>query len=166
MGKDASLKQHQWYEKAEDSLRVIQVNTLEDRSVHNKNQWDVAIKFMEAAVKERLVESEAKIKEMLGPGTQEQWLKWKSQSPEQRSRSATMKELEKLIMASEKPNPVLSSDELTTVRKNLETQNVDVNSQFIRETWDALYSNHFLKMALHKAGECKKGFYYYQQGFS
>ena len=38
--------------------RVMQMNMLDDRSVHNKNQWDVAIKFMEAAVKERLTKSE------------------------------------------------------------------------------------------------------------
>lgn len=37
--------------------RVIQMNTLEDRSVHDKYQWDSAIKFMESAVKERLQKS-------------------------------------------------------------------------------------------------------------
>jgi hypothetical protein len=38
---------------------------------------------------------------MVGPGTQEQWLKWKSLTPEQRNRSATMRELDKLILTSE-----------------------------------------------------------------
>ena len=44
---------------------------------------------------------EDRIKQMLGPGTQEQWLKWKHLSPEQRSRGSTMRELEKLIMVAE-----------------------------------------------------------------
>ena len=33
---------------------MIQINTLEDRSVHDKNQWDTAIKFMESTVKDKL----------------------------------------------------------------------------------------------------------------
>jgi optic atrophy protein 1 len=56
--KDTSLDQHQWDTKAQESLRVIQMNMLEDRSVHNKNQWDAAITFMDAAVRERLAISE------------------------------------------------------------------------------------------------------------
>ncbi len=39
--------------------RVIQVNTLEDRSVNDKNQWDSALKFMETAVKDRLEQSKS-----------------------------------------------------------------------------------------------------------
>lgn len=37
--------------------RVIQVNTLEDRSVTDKQQWDAAVKFMEETVKGRLQQS-------------------------------------------------------------------------------------------------------------
>lgn len=37
--------------------RVIQINTLEDRSVHDKTQWDAAIKFMETTVSEKLKQS-------------------------------------------------------------------------------------------------------------
>jgi len=35
-------------------LRVIQLNTLEDRSVSEKHQWDSAVKFLEKSVKEKL----------------------------------------------------------------------------------------------------------------
>lgn len=35
-------------------LRVIQLNTLEDRSVHDKYQWDSAVRFLEEFVKEKL----------------------------------------------------------------------------------------------------------------
>jgi len=35
-------------------LRVIQLNTLEDRSVSEKQQWDSAVKFLEKSVKEKL----------------------------------------------------------------------------------------------------------------
>jgi hypothetical protein len=35
-------------------LRVIQLNTLEDRSVSEKQHWDSAVKFLENSVKEKL----------------------------------------------------------------------------------------------------------------
>ena len=34
---------------------------------------------------------------MRGPSTRQQWLYWKSQTPEQKKRKSTMKELEKLL---------------------------------------------------------------------
>ena len=37
--------------------RVIQINTLEDRSVHDKSQWDNAIRFMETSLQEKLQQS-------------------------------------------------------------------------------------------------------------
>jgi len=37
---------------------VIQINTLEDRSVHDKQQWDTAVKFMETSVGDKLQQSE------------------------------------------------------------------------------------------------------------
>ena len=35
------------------------MNTLEDRSVTDKTQWDTAIKFMESALKDRLEQSKS-----------------------------------------------------------------------------------------------------------
>jgi len=40
--------------QASDMLRVIQLNTLEDRSVSEKQHWDSAVKFLEKSVKEKL----------------------------------------------------------------------------------------------------------------
>jgi optic atrophy protein 1 len=163
--RDESLKKHKWDEKAEDSLRVIQINTLEDRSVHDKAQWDAAIKFMETTVGEKLAQTEKVISEMTGPSTSEQWLYWKSQTNEQRNRAATIRELEKLLQSDTRRHPVLAHDELTTVRKNLETQAFEVDNDFIRETWYQLYRRQFLQRAMTTANSCRKGFYYYQKGF-
>lgn len=163
--RDESMKKHKWDDKAEDSLRVIQVNTLEDRSVHDKQQWDSAVKFMETAVGEKLKQTEEIIREMSGPSSSEQWLYWSSQSAAQKNRTATMRELEKLLQSEVKRRPILGHDELTTVRKNLETQAVDVDNEFIRETWYHLYRRNFLQHAMATAQNCRKGFYYYQKGF-
>ena len=45
--------------------RVIQMNTLEDRSVTDKAQWDSAIKFMESALKERLEQSKCEASQQI-----------------------------------------------------------------------------------------------------
>jgi optic atrophy protein 1 len=60
--------------------------------------------------------------------------------------------------------PVLSYEELTTVRKNLQTSNVEVDKEYIRETWRPVFRRHFLKRRLQRALDCRKGFYLYHQG--
>lgn len=43
-----------FYSQASEMLRVIQLNTLEDRSVTDKYQWDLAVKFLEESLREKL----------------------------------------------------------------------------------------------------------------
>ncbi|XP_071805420.1 dynamin-like GTPase OPA1, mitochondrial isoform X1 [Asterias amurensis] len=164
--KQEGINRHKWQEQAADSLRVMQLNALEDRSVHDKQQWDSAIHFMESVLKNRLQETEGRIQELIGPGSAERWVYWKSLTPEQNNRRHAREELEKLLQASEKHTPVLSSDEVTAVKKNLETRTVNVDSEFIRETWHPLYRKYFLQRAIGKAQECRRGFFHYQRGFS
>ncbi|XP_062583639.1 dynamin-like 120 kDa protein, mitochondrial isoform X1 [Saccostrea cucullata] len=163
---EASKNKHQWDGKAEDSLRVIQVNTLEDRSVTDKQQWDFAIKFMEETVKNRLQQTHDKIKELTGPGTWEQWTHWRSKTQDHRNRGATRQELEKILTAEPDHKSNLAKDELTTIRRNLQTNGIEVTNDFIRETWYHVYRQFFLGKALGHCQECRKGFYYYQKGFS
>lgn len=69
-------------------LRVIQLNTLEDRSVNDKRDWDQAVRFLETSVKEKLQATEQILRDMLGPGRKERWLYWQNQSEEQQKRVA------------------------------------------------------------------------------
>lgn len=163
---EASKNKHQWDSKAEDSLRVIQVNTLEDRSVTDKQQWDAAVKFMEETVKGRLHQTQDKLKELTGPGKWEQWTHWKSKTQDHRNRGATKGELEKILSAEPDHKSNLATDELTTVRRNLQTSGIEVTNDFIRETWYHVYRQFFLTKALGQCQECRKGFYYYQKGFT
>ncbi|XP_025080779.1 dynamin-like 120 kDa protein, mitochondrial isoform X2 [Pomacea canaliculata] len=155
---------HQWENKAEDSLRVIQLNILEDRSVTDKSQWDAAIKFMEDTLKERLKQTEDKLQQMTGPSAWDQWMLWKGCTDDHHNRRAVKTELEKMLGSSQ--NKVhLGADELTAVRKNLQTQGIEVDAEYIRETWYYVFRHNFFKHALQQAQQCKKGFYYYQRGF-
>uniref|UniRef100_A0A6M2DDH7 Dynamin-like GTPase OPA1, mitochondrial n=1 Tax=Xenopsylla cheopis TaxID=163159 RepID=A0A6M2DDH7_XENCH len=162
---DEAMRRHSWEDKASEMLRIIQLNTLEDRSVSSKAEWDEAIKFLESAVRERLQHTELRLREILGPGTKERWLRWENATPEQAIRSKVKSELDKIIYSDNKHPPTLSYDEVTTVRKNLQRINVDVDMEYIKETWHPVYRRYFLNQALTKAFDCRKLYYlYHQQG--
>ncbi|RMX56889.1 hypothetical protein pdam_00022710 [Pocillopora damicornis] len=156
---DECKRSHVWQSKAVDSLRVIQLTALEDWSVSEKQQWDSAVKFMEGTLQEELDKASKEMYDLLGPGRAERWFYWKYRSREQQHRSYIKDELQRLLQAHERHGPVLADDELTTVRKNLETISVDVSPDLVTETWSQLYREHFLKQALGNVQECRNAFY-------
>ncbi|XP_038604745.1 dynamin-like 120 kDa protein, mitochondrial isoform X1 [Tachyglossus aculeatus] len=163
--KEESIKRHKWNERAEDSLRVIQHNALEDRSITDKQQWDAAIYFMEEALRCRLKDTESVIESMVGPDWKKRWLYWDCRTQEQSIRNETKNELEKMLKCNEEHPAYLASDEITTVRKNLEARGVAVDPCLIKDTWHQVYRRHFLKTALSHCNLCRRGFYYYQRHF-
>ncbi|XP_041119178.1 dynamin-like 120 kDa protein, mitochondrial isoform X9 [Polyodon spathula] len=163
--KDESIKRHKWNERAEDSLRVIQHNALEDRSISDKPQWDAAIQFMEETLQTRLNDTESVISDMVGPDWKQRWMYWMKRSPEQHIRNETRNELERLLKVNEDHTAYLANDEVTTVRKNLEARGVEVDPALIKDTWHQLYRRQFLRTALSHCNLCRRGFYYYQRHF-
>uniref|UniRef100_A0A8D3CKN9 Dynamin-like GTPase OPA1, mitochondrial n=1 Tax=Scophthalmus maximus TaxID=52904 RepID=A0A8D3CKN9_SCOMX len=163
--KDESIKRHKWNERAMDSLRVIQHNALEDRSITDKPQWDAAIQFMEETLQSRLKDTDSVIKDMVGPDWKQRWLNWTNRTPDQHIRNETKNELERLLKLHEDHTAYLANDEVTTVRKNLEGRGVEVDPVLIKDTWHQLYRRHFLQKALSHCSLCKRGFYYYQRHF-
>ncbi|XP_063117315.1 dynamin-like 120 kDa protein, mitochondrial isoform X3 [Cavia porcellus] len=163
--KEESIKRHKWNDFAEDSLRVIQHNALEDRSISDKQQWDAAIYFMEEALQARLRDTENAIENMIGPDWKKRWLYWKNRTQEQCVHNETKNELEKMLKCNEEHPAYLASDEITTVRKNLESRGVEVDPSLIKDTWHQVYRRHFLKTALNHCNLCRRGFYYYQRHF-
>lgn len=162
---EESMKRHNWDPKAEEVLRVMQLNVFEDRAIHDKNQWDSAIKFLESSLEERLKVTEAQLKQLIGPAFVERWTQWRSRTAEQNVNSYIKNELDKLLVQHifQKQNPTLGSDELTAVKKNLQNQSVEVDHEMIKGVWFPLYRLNFLKSALNRAYECRRGFYLYQQ---
>ena len=80
-------------------LRVIQLNTLEDRSVNDKRDWDQAVRFIETSVKDKLNATEQILRDMLGPSRTERWLYWQYQNEEQKKRNSVKSELDKILYA-------------------------------------------------------------------
>ncbi|XP_059416152.1 dynamin-like 120 kDa protein, mitochondrial isoform X2 [Carassius carassius] len=163
--KDESIKRHKWNERAMDSLRVIQHNALEDRSITDKPQWDAAIQFMEETLQSRLKDTDSIISDMVGPDWKQRWLSWTNRTPEQHIRNETKNELERLLKLHEDHTAYLANDEVTTVRKNLEARGVEVDPVLIKDTWHQLFRRHFLQKALLHCNLCRRGFYYYQRHF-
>uniref|UniRef100_A0A671SQW9 Dynamin-like GTPase OPA1, mitochondrial n=2 Tax=Sinocyclocheilus anshuiensis TaxID=1608454 RepID=A0A671SQW9_9TELE len=151
--KDESIKRHKWNERAMDSLRVIQHNALEDRSITDKSQWDAAIQFMEETLQSRLKDTDSVIADMVGPDWKQRWLSWKNRTPDVR------------VCGIITCRSYLANDEVTTVRKNLEARGVEVDPILIKDTWHQLYRRHFLQKALLHCNLCRRGFYYYQRHF-
>ncbi|XP_015430429.1 PREDICTED: dynamin-like 120 kDa protein, mitochondrial isoform X2 [Dufourea novaeangliae] len=159
-----AMRRHTWEEKASQMLRVIQLNTLEDRSVNDKRDWDQAVRFLETSVREKLQATEQILREMLGPGRKERWLYWQSQTEEQQNRVLVKNELDKILYSDKRHAPTLTQDELTTIRKNIQRNGLEVDHEFIRETWHPVYRRFFLQQSLARAYDCKKGFYLYHTG--
>ncbi|KAJ8705907.1 hypothetical protein PYW07_010684 [Mythimna separata] len=156
---DEALRRHQWEDRAQDVLRVLQLNALQDRCVSSRQDWDAAVSLMETALKQRLDMTQQELKELTGPGLKERWLYWQSTSDEQSRRGEVRGELERLGVA----RPVLSYDEVVAVRDNLRRKGIDVDNDYIRETWRPVYLKNFLQRAQTRARDCRKSFYLYSQ---
>lgn len=161
---DEAMHMHMWEDKAAEMLRVIQLNTLEDRSVTDKYHWDSAIKFLESSLQEKLQANELNLREQVGPGFYEKWCQWKSCTPEQAVKSAIRTELERLVAADPDHKAKLSFEEITTVKRNLQTNGLEVDNDLIRETWHPVYRRSFLLKALARCQDCRRGYYIYNQG--
>jgi len=132
--------------------------------VHDRSQWDQAVKFLESSLMEKNHTAEGTLNEMIGPSMYDRWLKWKYPSDEEKKRKAAKDELESLIKFDYNHKPTLAMDEMTAIRKNLQNRGIDVDNEIIRETWHFVYRRHFLRKSLVKASDCRRGFYVYQQG--
>ena len=94
------MHRHMWEDKGAEMLRVIQLNTLEDRAVHDKVQWDSAIQFLQSSLQEKLKISEDNLRQQVGPGFYERWTSWTSCSEEQSKKAAILSELERILKVS------------------------------------------------------------------
>lgn len=96
-----AMIRHTWESKASEMLRIIQLNTLEDRTIGDKRDWDAAVKFLEKSIKEKLQQTEVIMKELIGPSTKEQWLYWKYRNDTQSRRNFVKSEIDKILYSNE-----------------------------------------------------------------
>ncbi|CAF1170069.1 unnamed protein product [Rotaria sordida] len=166
---------HQWDVKALDSLRVIQTQALQDRNVSDKQQWESAAKFMENVIRKELEYQELELNSNKNQSSWRKFIGFQQLTIEEKYRQQCMKELEKILNTRQQLDQTtennyrlrstLDYDELTAVKKNLQTQKIDVSNDFITDIWQRVYKIHFLKRNLSTCLDCRRFFYYYQKGF-
>ncbi|KAF6208887.1 hypothetical protein GE061_014629 [Apolygus lucorum] len=157
-----ALERHQWEDKGNEMLRMIQLNTLEDHCVNDKQQWDSAVRLLEQTLKNKAQETEEQLKAMVGPGAKEKWLYWKYSTEDQVKKGGIKNELEKVIFSDPDHGPTLTADELTAVRKNLQRAGFgEPSSEMILDTWPTIYAKHFISKSMLRAYGCRRGYYLY-----
>ncbi|CAF1987371.1 unnamed protein product [Rotaria magnacalcarata] len=167
---------HQWDAKALDSLRVIQTQALQDRSVSDKQQWESAAKFMESTIRNELQHQESELNSNQNQSSWRKFMGFQQTTIEETYRKLCAKELERILISRQQFDQTtknsytfrstLDFDELTTVKKNLQTQKIDVSNDYITDVWQRVYKVHFLKRNLSTCLDCRRFFYYYQKGIS
>ncbi|CAF0767815.1 unnamed protein product [Adineta steineri] len=159
-----------------NAIRVIQTQALQDRNVPDKQQWETAAKFMENVIRRELEHQESELNSNLNPSSWSKLFTFQGSTIEEKNRQQCVKELQKLLLNRQQLDKttkhnytfrsILDYDELTTVKKNLQAQKVDVSNDFISDLWQRVYKIHFLKRNLSTCLDCRRFFYYYQKGLS
>jgi optic atrophy protein 1 len=159
---DAAINKHQWDNKAVDYLRVIQSAALDDRDIADKRVWDEACAFMGQLGRKRLIDATQRLQQMQGPGWTDRWLRWRSATDEQNARAAVKMELDRILQAEpvsgailgrtrtyvQKHNAALTNEDVTVIRRALETQGVTTSDALIQDTWHHYYRVQFLQRAV------------------
>ncbi|XP_059054424.1 dynamin-like 120 kDa protein, mitochondrial [Achroia grisella] len=156
---EEALRRHQWEERAQDVLRVLQLNALQDRCVGSRADWDDAVALMDSALRDRLADTDKQLNQLTGPGFKERWLYWRSSSEEQVRHGEVRRELERLGC----DRPALTYDQVAAVRDNLRRKGIEVDNDLVRDIWKPVYLKNFLQQAQTRARDCKKSFYLYSQ---
>merc|ERR1712178_494868 len=71
-----AIKRHEWDEEYYRTLRVIQLNALDDRSVTNRDEWMKATEFIFKNLGQKREQTVAKLNELKGPGWWSSWWTW------------------------------------------------------------------------------------------
>ncbi|KAK0422365.1 hypothetical protein QR680_007525 [Steinernema hermaphroditum] len=160
------MDEHQWDNKALDYLRVIQLNAMEDRIIPDRISWERACNFMAKVVQERLNEVSRSIGESRGPSFWGKWVQWQTPSMENQTNAHIQQELLAILRDSPNHKQHLLDDDLTVVRRNLETRGLCEikNDEAIKRQWRLIYREHFLKRTLQASHDCHSFYQHYKQG--
>lgn len=97
------LRRHEWDSKAMDTLRLLQMQSFEDRVVPDKTQWDAAIHLMEATLQMQLNKTLEKLQKL--SASKKGWSAWLlgsgSRDEEAAKRAAVIQQLGLLVQTSQ-----------------------------------------------------------------
>jgi len=166
-----AIKRHEWDEEYYQTLRVIQLNALDDRSVTNREEWTKAIDFIKKNLGQKKMQTAMKLYELTGPGKVASWWSWTWITENQKRNKIIANELHKFLPSKVKesdPNH-LTNEDVLTIRKQIEMTRPDCSLGSnaseahgnIRAIWYQIYRLHFLKTSLDRCGSVQSKFYAY-----
>lgn len=167
-----ALERHRWKSQALDVLKVVQLEALSKQITLNRENWDKAILFLQDSLKDLISTTSQELTSLTGYSFSQRWLKWKSTTPEQHINKKIHIELEKLLASQVSSannsfiSPIthasLTEPELLAIKRNLESQGIEVDSAVIHRLWKPYYRHSFLTSEVNRAQECSKVFYFYE----
>ncbi|VDD90450.1 unnamed protein product [Enterobius vermicularis] len=186
---EAAMQDHSWDSKALGYLRVIQLSAVEDRLVPSKAAWEKAVDFMAESVEGHLknvrhfaaffmdlqltcfdryhIQVQKQINDNSGPSFWSQWFGWNRVTREHSVNQKIYQELEQLLARDPEHRQVLSDEDLTIVRRLLESQGYEeVTNEWIRKQWKLIFKKHFLEKQRQAAAECRGFYQHYKEGFN
>ncbi|KPM08176.1 dynamin-like protein 120 kDa protein, mitochondrial-like protein [Sarcoptes scabiei] len=153
------LKNHHWDPKAVDVLKLLQMNSCEDRIISHKEKWKESAKYWQNLIMDRMIATDNKLKDLIGPDWMDRWINWSQRTPEQKINVNIKNELEKIINTNTNQNNIktnLEPEDIVLIKKNLKTQRIDATDENINLVWERMYTQYFLRNLLARAKECEK----------
>ncbi|VDN41891.1 unnamed protein product, partial [Gongylonema pulchrum] len=106
------------------------------------------------------------IDDWCGPSFWSRWFYWQSPTLENRLAGEIQEELKRLLTQNPDHPQSLLDDDLTIVRRNLESKGLkELHNELIRKQWKLIYRKHFLEKQYRTAIECQDFYPHYKRGF-
>lgn len=163
-----ALARHQWKNQALDVLRVVQLEALSKQMSLTRENWDRAIAFVQESLSELVQSSSQELVSLTGYSLPQRWLRWKSVTPEQKTNQYIQQEFERFLntrdagSTASMSRTTLGSPELIAIKRNLESQGIEVDEDRIKQLWEPFHRYRFLTSEVSRAQECSKVFYFYE----
>jgi optic atrophy protein 1 len=161
-----ALDRYQWKNQALEILRVVQLEAISKQITLTKENWIKAIGFLEECLMKYIDAANQELTDLTGLGFTQRWLKWQSTTHEQRVNSIIRSEFDRLVATHESvlDSSELSEPDLLTIRRSLEAQGYELDTEAIQRVWTPYHKHNFLQNEVERARECGKMFHFYENG--
>lgn len=121
---------------------------------------------MQEAVEHYLAQTRAVLASSKGPGFYDRWLKWQTPSFENVLSENVQNELRNILRQNVDHAPILTEEDITVVRRNLEAKQLkDISKEALFREWQYIYKEFYLEKLRQASIECMGYYQNYKQGF-
>ena len=154
--KDGCMERIDWDSRSQAKLQHVQELNLRDDHIPNKTSWLETIEFMLLRLDSERMHVNDELAARAGPSWTSQWMWWQYATPENKAHTATCTELASYFKKNTPAVAGLDSEDVKALQHILENKRGQVVTvDFIHETYQMLYKQHFLDMAVQSAMYCK-----------